>query len=216
MPQLIRQLLPKLESLRLSATSCWNPNWGTPMQGACTDRQASDDPLWWSYPQDQVERLGVQLDSSNTEGGVESEYIIILPGVAQPKWVPPHVPNQLYLFKKSADILLVLCGCSSTDRVMHNAHHTQLWESNCPMPSHFDRWKAKCISHFCSIEGPASMWIQGRVLASSQAGISCTFYLHEAVQNPRILFPMHHTGMKALSLTTLLWPMLLDGAVRAL
>ncbi|KAF5829617.1 hypothetical protein DUNSADRAFT_15836 [Dunaliella salina] len=38
----------------------------------------------WSYPQDQVQRLGVQLDNSNTRGGVESEDIIILPGPAQP------------------------------------------------------------------------------------------------------------------------------------
>ncbi|KAF5826719.1 hypothetical protein DUNSADRAFT_2263 [Dunaliella salina] len=38
----------------------------------------------WSYPQDQAQRLGVQLDSSNTRGGVESEDIIILPGPAQP------------------------------------------------------------------------------------------------------------------------------------
>ncbi|KAF5826817.1 hypothetical protein DUNSADRAFT_1966 [Dunaliella salina] len=38
----------------------------------------------WSYPEDQAQRLGVQLDNSNTRGGLESEDIIILPGPAQP------------------------------------------------------------------------------------------------------------------------------------
>ncbi|KAF5842611.1 hypothetical protein DUNSADRAFT_6080 [Dunaliella salina] len=67
----------------------------------------------WSYPSDQVERLGVQLDNSNTESGVENEDLIILPGQAQPSSGSLIVQCQITLADGSQSFSVISVPISS-------------------------------------------------------------------------------------------------------